>query len=194
MARPSTIDQLPERVREALNGWLRDPGITQTEATERANAFIDAFNQARPDDEPVPHVNRHAVNRYDLRMREVGEKLQQSRQIAEMWIAKLGAQPQGQIGNLVNEMLRTMAFELTLKLQQGELNEETMPAVIDQLKQLSLSVVRLERAASENVKREQEIRKAFAEEAANETESVAKEAGLSAEAVQSIKDKILGIA
>ena len=45
-----------------------------------------------------------------------------------------------------------------------------------------------------NAKREQQIRKAFADQAATETEKVAKEAGLSAEAVQTIKNKILGIA
>lgn len=191
MSRPSTIDLLPAEIREALHAWLRDPAITQTEATERLNALLEDVGAEQK-------VSRHAVNRYDMKMREVGERLRQSRQVAEMWVGKLGAAPQGQLGHLINETLRTLAFELTLKLTDGELNEETMPAVIDQLKQLSLSVVRLERAASENIKREEEIRKQerarVAEQAAREMEQTAQEAGWSRETVQAAKQRILGLA
>jgi hypothetical protein len=187
MGRQSTIDRLPAETREALNAWLRDPAITQEQATERLNGLLDEIGQ------PELKVTRHAVNRYDMRMRQVGERLRQSRAVAEMWIAKLGAQPQGQLGHLVNEMLRTMAFELTLKLQEGELTEESMPAVIDQLKQLSLSVMRLERAASENVKREAEIREQARREAADAAEKVARQGGLSTESVQELRRAILGV-
>lgn len=194
MPRPSSIDLLPPVVRDALNGWLRDPAITQTEATDRANLLIDAVNETKPEAEKVPHVNRHAVNRYDIKMREVGARLQQSRQIADVWIGKLGTEPEGKMGRLLNEMLRTLAFELTEKVMDSELSEETIPGVIEQIKNLSLTAMRLERSLNESVKTQKEIRKAFAEEAAAETESVAKEAGLTAEAVQTIKNKILGIA
>lgn len=194
MSRPSSIDLLPAAVREALNSWLRDPSITQTEATERANVFIDAFNEARSGEEQVPHVNRHAVNRHDIKMREIGARLQQSRQVADVWIGKLGSEPEGKVGRLLNEMLRTLAFELTEKVMESELNEETIPGVIEQIKNLSLTVMRLEKSLTENIKTIKEIEKAFAEKVVIETEAVAKEAGLSAEAVQTIKNKILGIA
>ena len=94
-------------------------------------------------------------------MEQVGERLRQSRQVSEMWINRLGAQPQGQLGNLVNEMLRTLSFELADKLMESELSEESIPGVIDLLKDLSLTAMRLEKAASENVKREAEIRKSL---------------------------------
>jgi len=170
MSRPSTIDILPQAVRDQLHAWLRDPGITQIEATDRANALLEALGVEQ-------RLSRQAVNRYDLRMREAGERLRQSRQVAEMWIGKLGAAPSGQTGHLINELLRTLAFDLTLKLQEGELNEESLPAIIDMLKQLSLSVVRLERAASENVKREAEIKRQAAEELAAAVEGETKAGG-----------------
>lgn len=194
MARPSSIDLLPPEVREPLHAWLRDPSITQLEATERANAVIGEINAARTDEPPIPRVTKSSVNRYAVRMNEAGEKLRQSRVVAEMWIGKLGAAPQGQVGHLVNEMLRTLAFELTLKLQDTELDAESLPEVIEQLKQLSLSAVRLERAASENVKRDAEIRKQAAQEAATAAEKTMTSQGMSRESIDTIKREILGIA
>lgn len=156
MSRPSRIARLPPAVREELQAWLRDPGITQTEATARANELLEALD--------LPPVSRHSVNRYDLRMRQAGRKLRQSREVAEAWIGKLGAAPQGQTGHLVNEILRTLAFDLALALQDEELTPERRPAVLEQMRSLCLSTVRLERAASENVKREGEIRRRAAED------------------------------
>ncbi|KGE77659.1 hypothetical protein FP66_08515 [Halomonas salina] len=191
MARVSTIERLPDDVREQLQALLRDPRVTQLETTERINQILEAEGH----DE---RLSKSAVNRYAVRMNEVGEKLRQSREVAEMWIAKLGAQPQGQMGHLVNEMLRSMAFDLALKLQEGELTEQSMPAVIEMVKELSLSVTRLEKASSENVKREELIRKQererAAEEAAEAAESSLANQGMSRDAIDAIKRDILGIA
>lgn len=183
---PSSIDQLPPEIREALNTLLRDRGCKQIEATARINALLaEAGSEER--------ISNSAVNRYDLRMRESGAKLQQSREVAEMWIGKLGAAPQGQVGNLVNEILRTLAFDLSLKLQDTELTADTLPEVVAQLRHLSLAAMRLEKAASENVKREAEIRKQALVDAAKEVGKTAKAGGLSAEAAGLIRRQILGL-
>lgn len=190
MARASTIERLPDDIREQLQALLRDPRVTQLDATDQINAILEAEGHEE-------RLSKSAVNRYAVRMNEVGEKLRQSREVAEMWIAKLGAQPQGQLGHLVNEMLRSMAFDLALKLQEGELTEESMPAVIEMVKELSLSVTRLERASSENVKREELIRKQererAAEEAASVVEETAKAQGMDEDQVQFWREKVLGI-
>ena len=170
MSGPSTIARLPEDVREKLHEWLRDPGITQREATDRANEVLALVGE--------PPISKSAVNRYDLRMREAGRKLQESRQVADAMVGKLGAAPQGQLGNLVNELLRTVIFELTLKIGDREITEETMPELTKLLRSLSLSAARLERAASENVKREKEIRKQAAEEITAAAEREARKGGI----------------
>ena len=185
MPRPSTIEQLPPDILEQLQELLRDPRVTQMEATARINDIL-----AEQGEEPV---SKSAVNRYAVRMEQVGAKLRESRAVADMWIAKVGATPQGQLGHLINEMLRTLAFDVTLKLQDGEMTAEDMPGVIDMLKHLSLSVMRLEKAASENVKREQHIKQQAREEAAEVAEKVAKQGGLSPESVQELRSAILGI-
>ncbi|MCE8027530.1 DUF3486 family protein [Halomonas daqingensis] len=188
MTRASSVARLPDDIRNQLQELLRDPRVTQLDATDKINAILEAEGHEE-------RLSKSAVNRYAVRMNEVGEKLRQSREVAEMWIAKLGAQPQGQLGHLVNEMLRSMAFDLALKLQEGELTEESMPAVIEMVKELSLSVTRLERASSENVKREELIRKQererAAEEAAASAETAARAQGLSSDGVAALRAAIL---
>ena len=170
MSGPSTIARLPEDVREQLHGWLRDPGITQRQATERVNAVLALLDQ--------PPISKSAVNRYDLRMRAAGERLQQARAVADVWVGRLGAAPQGKLGNLLNELLRTLAFDIGLKLGDAPLTPDTLPGVIGQLRGLSLSAARLERAASDNVKREKEIRRQAADEITAAAEREARKGGI----------------
>lgn len=189
MARASTIERLPPDILERLQELLRDPRVTQLEATARINAILEE----RGDDE---RVTKSSVNRYAVRMSEVGERLRQSRAVAEMWIGKLGAVPQGQLGHLVNEILRTLAFDMSMQLQDdavAAVDVESRAGVISMLKELSLSVVRLEQAASANVKRETEIREQARKEAAEVAEKVAKQGGLSSDSVQELRRAILGI-
>jgi hypothetical protein len=183
MGQPSSIKTLPQDIVDKLNELLRDPRCTQLEATARINDILAA--------EGLEPVSKSAVNRYDLEMRQVGERLQQSREIAKVWIGKLGAAPQGQTGLLVNEILRTLAFDLSLKLQDAELSEESIPGVISQLKSLSLAVQRLEASSTINVKREDEIRRQERERLKEETiKAVEKTAGKSGASAQQLKDAI----
>ena len=182
MARKSSIDLLPDEIRDALHELLRDPAVGQVEAAQRVNALLEAEGHDQ-------RVSKSAVNRYSQRMDAIGEKMRQSRQIADMWIGKLGNQPQGQVGKLLNEFTRTMAFETALTMSEGD---DPIPPKL--LKELSLAIKHLEEAASVNEKREREIRKLAAEEAAEAAETVAKQQGLTREGVKAIKEQILGIA
>lgn len=184
--RASSIDRLPDDIRERLQELLRDPRVTQMEATLRINEILETEGH----DE---RVSKSAVNRYDMEMRKVGEKLRQSREVAEMWIGKLGAAPQGQLGHLVNETLRTLSFDLALKLQDAELTEESLPGVIDQLKALALAAQRLEAGSTLNVKREAEIRKQALNDAATVVEKAAVQQGLTAEQAAFWRQQVLGV-
>ena len=190
MGKPSTIDRLPADVLERLQELLRDPRISQLDATARINEILEEEGHEE-------RLSKSAVNRYDLSMRKAGEKLQQSREVAKMWIGKLGAAPQGQVGNLVNEVLRTLAFDLSLKIQDAELTEESLPGVIGNLKALSLAVQRLEASSTMNVKRETEIRKQAREQAlqdaAKVVEKVATQHGLNAEQAAFWRQEVLGV-
>jgi hypothetical protein len=190
MPKPSTIECLPADILSQLQQLLQDPRVTQLDATAKINEILAA--DGHPD-----RVSKSAVNRYAVRMEEVGAKLRQSREVASMFIAHVGAAPQGQTGLLINEMLRSMAFELCLKIQEADLEPESMSATIDQIKALALTVQRLEQSATLNVKREGEIRKNEREKALQDAANTAvvevKKGGLSDEAADQIRRKILGI-
>lgn len=153
----SSIDRLPPDILEKFQELLRDPRVTQLEATARINEILEA-------DGSPERLSKSAVNRYAKKMDAVGEKIRQSREVAEMWVAKLGAQPAGQVGHLLNEMVRTLAFDAVMeRAQDGEPIEPKF------LKEIAIAVHRLEQASSENVKREEEIRKQERERLKEET-------------------------
>lgn len=177
----SSIDRLPEDVRTQLQELLRDPRVTQLDATAKINAILEEEGHEE-------RVSKSAVNRYALKMEEVGAKLRQAREISKMWIGKLGAAPQGEVGKLLNEMVRTLAFDAVVTMAEG-----AAPIEPKMIKDLAIGIERLEKAASENVKREEEIRRRAMQEAADKAEKIAKKGGLSADAVQTIRREILGI-
>jgi len=180
MARRSTIDRLPPDILAKLQELLRDPRMAQLDATVRINAILEERGE-KP-------ISKSALNRYSMRMEEVGSKLRQSREVAAMWIGKLGAEPQGEVGKLLNEIVRNLAFDTAMQLSEGE--EPVPPKLI---KELSIAVERLEKAADLNVKREQEIKDQARKESADIAETVAKQGGLSNDSVQELRRAILGV-
>lgn len=182
----SSIDLLPQEVRDHLNAFLRDPAITQKEATERVNALLEEIGVKKK-------LSKSSVNRYAMQMEEIGAQLRESREIAKMWIGELGAEPQGKIGNLVNEMLRTIAFRLSMLTQGSEIDEKNAGEIAKIGKDLSLMMMRLEKAANLNVEREKEIRQQALEEAAETVADTAIQRGLTKEDAQFWREQVLGI-
>jgi hypothetical protein len=186
-AQASSIDRLPDDIKSRLQELLQDPRVTQLQATAKINEILEAEGH----DE---RVTKSSVNRYAVRMEEVGARIRQSRETAEMFISRVGAAPQGQTGLLINEMLRSMAFELTLKLQETDIDEENLPGFIDQVKALALAVQRLEQSATINVKLKREIRKQALEDAVKEVEKAGNTKQLKPETLSYIKQVIYGLA
>lgn len=190
MSRPSKIAQLPPEALSFLNDLLRQSGMTRTRAHELLEEYL-VDTLGLPEDEAP---SRHSVNRYANRMEMVGARLRQSREVAEMWIGKLGNQPQGEIGKLINEVIRTLTFETSMQLAEGE--EVVSPKI---LSQLALAVQRLESAANMNAERDKAIReeerRRIAEEldAATADHDAARTGGMTREGIATIKREILGI-
>lgn len=176
----SSIKTLPPKLLEQLQDWLRDPRITQVEATELLNDELAKIGGDKR--------SKSAVNRYAVEMNEIGAKIQQSREMAEMWVGKFGNAPQGKVGQLLNEIIRNLAFNTAVNLSEGE-------GVVEPklLKELAMAVEKLENATTINEKRQREIEKAVLMKAAEEAEQVISQAGLSNETADEIKRRILGI-
>jgi len=186
MGRKSTVEQMPVEILEQLQALLRDPRVTQLEATEQINAIIERTQVGET-------ISKSAVNRYAQKMERVGTKLRESREVAKMYIDRFGEDQSGDVGKIVNEMIRTLVFDITMKMHGQHFDADMAPELAKMLKNLSDAMNKLEMAAATNSKREAEIRKRAAQEAAEAMESAAKSQGLTADAVQSIKNQILGI-
>ena len=180
MGQQSSIDRLPKDVREKLHEFLNDRSVTQIKATELVNALLEERGEYT--------LSKSAVNRYAMSMEKVGAKLRESREVAELWIGKLGSQPAGEVGKLLNEILRTLAFEMTMPMLEGE--EKATPKMINQL---ALAVMRLEKAAKDNDQTARKIQQETREENAEVVEKIASKNGLSKKAIEEIKKGILGV-
>ncbi len=182
----SKIRRLPADLRAKLDEWLLDGSVTHAEAAAALNERLAARGAAE-------RVSRDVVGRYDRRTRALGVRMREARQAAEVWVAKLGAAPQGQVGLLVNEILHTLAFEISLKLKEGELTTESLPVLIGQIKELSLTAQRLEAAASANVKREREVRRLTAEDLARRAEdATGKSQAITTERLRALVAEVYG--
>lgn len=180
----SSIDRLPEDIRERLQELLRDPRVTQLDAVREINTILS--NEGDPN-----RVSKSAVNRYANRMEEVGAKLRETREVAKMWIGKLGSEPQGEVGKLLNELVRTLAFRAAMHASEADDDAPIDPKL---LKSLAVSVYRLERAANENAVLEDKIRKKTLARVAAAVDEAAQAQGMGEEQARYWREKVLGVA
>lgn len=182
--RGSKIETLPGEVKSLLDAMLRDKEYTQQEVLAEVNKQIEELGL--PNDEKI---SRSGLNRYATKMEQFGKKMRETNAIADAWVQRLGDKPNGQVGNLLIQMTRSMAFDLALTAQENE----DEPASIGMLKELALTIQRLEKAASASLQNEKEIRKAFAEEVASKVETLASQRGMTKEDALFWRSEVLGM-
>lgn len=187
--RKSKVELLPDDIRTTLNVFIRSGNMTQKDILEAVNQMIDDAGLGEE-----AKLSRTGFNRYAKRMEDMGQRLRQSREVAEVWVSKLGEAPMSDVGKLLQEFVRTMAFETSMKMMEAAEGEDGEVISPKALGQLALVVQRIEQAAMTSQKVEKEIRAAFATEAAEKAEQIVKQAGITAATAQDIKNKILGIA
>lgn len=174
--RASKVDLLPQPLQDELHKLLRDKSITQLEALEAINDLIEEHGL---DDDAK--LSRSGLNRYAAQMETVGKQIKEAREISKQWVESLGSQAESDVSMITIEMLRSIVFNITMKqAKDGEI--ET-----DDLRNLTMSIARLERAAATSQKRIIEARKEFAEEVAANVETSARENGMSKEDVDFIR-------
>lgn len=183
----SKIQQLPDDIRSQLSAMLRSGSMSQKDILEEVNALI--LESGLP---PEEQISRTGLNRYSKQVAAAGSRIAKAREMAEVLTSKLGDAPTSQIGNLMAENMKTMAWETSMALMEATEDGEMID--IKQFNQLALAYQRISQSSILNQKLEKEIRAAFAAEAANAAEKIVTQAGVSAETAADIRNKILGIA
>ena len=183
MGQKSAVDRLPENLRAKLLEMLQNPAVTQAEIVDAINA--EAGEQL---------LSRSSMNRYAQRMKKFAEKNRQAKEIADAYIDKYGTDNRVKLGKVVNEQIRLAVFDLIGEIE--EIREDPdikTPQIADMLYKLSRGLKELEAAEKLNAERTESIRKAALAEAAEAVEQTAESIGLTAETVEIIKKRILGL-
>ncbi|EDV0768364.1 DUF3486 family protein [Salmonella enterica subsp. enterica serovar Javiana] len=184
--RVKKADLLPDSIRNPLLEMLREKRFTQVQVREEINRLIE--EAGLPDE---MKLSRGAVWRLASENEEVARDLRDLREQTKAMIAELGDKPTGDTTTLILEMTRSLLFR-KLRAARRDL-EDDGEIDIGLLKNIMLAVQRLESAAERSMKREKEIRAAFAEEMAKAvTEELHGVDGMSEKLEAQIADILLG--
>jgi len=170
----SSIAKLDPRIREAVDKAIREG----EEIDDIVQVITDMGGQA----------SRSAVGRYAKSARDQMRIHREAREMAKIWVAKLGDEPDGDVARLLIEMLRTVSFQTLASMGEGD-----APANVEDIMLLAKSLKDLASADKLALDRELRIRKEVVAEAAKAAAKTGKARGLTADVVADIKASILGV-
>jgi hypothetical protein len=177
MANKSAIAKLDPRVREAVDTAIREGRATIDDLV----VLISSYGAK---------ASRSSVGRYVKNATEQLQRYREAQEVAKVWIGKLTDEPEGDVGRLLAEMLRTVAFQ-----QIGEMSGDAKgakPKPMD-IMLVAKALEHLAKSEKTAVDRAVKIRDEFAKKAADAAVKVGKSKGLSVDTIDEIKRSILGI-
>lgn len=179
--RLSSIDALPADVRAELNAAIEEKRLTVDELWELVR-------------DKGGDVSRSAVGRHKVREEQHQAVFQKSMRMAEYFARERAKDPTGPASIVNNEIVKSLVFQRMMAMSPRDA-EKVDP------KDLSLLAAAVRAGASTDkitLEREEMIAKRAVEKerqrAAKAVEGVAKQRGLTKEAVAEIRQKILGVA
>lgn len=176
MGRRSTLASLDVEVSALCHRLIRE-GRTIEEITDKLNE-LDAG------------VSRSAVGRYVKSAREQMRQHQEAQAVAGQWVEQLGENPKGDVGALLAEMLKTVAFQ-TLATMAPESDDSTArPTKPMDIMLLAKAIRDLEATSKANIERREKIEKAAIERAAKKAGEVGTRVGLSQTTIDEIQKEL----
>jgi hypothetical protein len=181
MGRKSKVDKIPAETREFLNELLRDPANSQRAMSEKVNRQLIALGL-----EPV--MTERAVNSYAARMNKIGSKIMRTREVAHVFMSKIGNKESGDVGKLTSEMLTAAVCELSAYLAEKDIDEKCDEHKLAKTLKDLAQAAKLAQESGEVVDKriEKAVRKAQLETAEAIEKECAKK-GLSSEAVKTFR-------
>ena len=189
--RLSTIDTLPEWADEAkLNAFtaLKVRKLAQLEILDTFNVELCVAALANGVTDP-PQISRSAFNRASLRLALLGRRLEETREIAAVLAPKLDQAGDNSLTLLVAETIKTLISEMLSNA--GDLDADGDTA--EMLMFTSRALKHAEEAKRISSDTRKKIESELADKTTKAVDAVAKTQGLTAETVDAIKAKILGL-
>ena len=178
MAQPSSIDRLPEEVRELI-GRLRVQGRTIGEIVDHLRA-MDVT------------VSRSAMGRHVKGLAAASERLQHSRNMAVALVDRFGAEPDNKLARLNMELMHGVVLQALTAAAEDE-DGEPQPVTFDPEETMFLASALQKLASAEKTDADLRIklRAEVAKEATKKLDAGVKSGEIDAEAVAKAK-RILG--
>lgn len=181
--RLSFIDQLPDACRDDVD-WaieeLKGRKRTQEEIREEFNLRL-LSKGADP-------VSKTAFNRYSLKLAKHFAAMMQVRAAAAAVAEKFDEEPDGDVGLLIGETIKTLIYEAVSDVPMDDAS-----ASLKMLGQAAHALQRLEQARGINIKTAALKREKFVKDAAEQVEKAMKQKGLGPETIEAVKKAILGV-
>lgn len=172
MARKSSITRMDPRIREAVDAAIREGRAT----------IADIVCLVR---EMGEDTSKSTVGRYKKNAEDQMARYREAQEIAKVWVGKLQADPEGDVGRLLGEMLRTTAFQ-TL----GDMDSGTPQDVMFLAKALK-DLAGADKLTADRILL---VRREAAKDAAEKVATVGKAKGLTKDTVEALRREILGVA
>jgi hypothetical protein len=185
VGRKSSIDKQPPAARKAAERAARDPAATIETAVENVSA---AGGQ----------VSKSAMGRWLKNAREELSEHRKAQEIAGLWVKQLGENPEGDVGVLLSEMLKTLAIRVVAdarnKMDAVEAGDkDATPVSAMELMLAAKALNHIEVSDASSLKRRLSAEQVALKRQAKAAESVAREKGLTDEQWEAIREKFLGV-
>lgn len=181
----SSIDKLPPEIRELIGKLRRERGATIDE-------ILAHLRQLDVD------VSRSALGRHVAKMADIAERMRNSRAIADGLVSQFGDDPDNKLARANLELMHSVVMQIITAAEVDPETGEAQPVTFDPKDAMFLaaSMNSLASAEKTNADRIIKARLEAAKAAAKAVDDVARTrpAGLTAETVNEIKRRIMGIA
>jgi Protein of unknown function (DUF3486) len=180
----SKIDMLPPEAEEDVL-WAYE----ELRAKKRLQEDILAEFNTRLKLRGIEPISRPAFSRASMRVMRMATRLDETREIASVLSEKLGKDAGEEVTLMVSETIKTLIFE-TIE-NAGRLKADGKTA--EMLANFALALKNAEQSRVLTAQAKLKVMGEFAREAAKAIDRLAKDKGLSAETVGSIKSSVLGL-
>lgn len=175
MGRKSTLRRLPPEIQTEINRILSEGRLTLDELLEHLRGI------------GVEGVSRAALGRQKQKIDKMAARLRQTREMTEALIREAGpSAAEGEQGRLLVRSLRGLMLNYLARIEDDDTDPKSFMAIARSLKDMA-QANRLDQDF------ETKVRERIQKETVKAVEESAKEAGLSAETVEAIKSRILGV-
>jgi hypothetical protein len=184
------LERLPPECDEII-AWatdqLKDRERTQQEIYEEFFAKLQQLQAEHHGELEFAIPSRAAFNRYSIKLAFMTRRLEETREIAKSIAARFDAQASDDLTLIAAEAIKTLVFEVLTAA--GEHGIDPKGAV-----DLANALRAAAQAQGVSTVRRQKVQKEFATGVEKAVDQVARSKGLTADTVDEIKAKILGVA